>query len=165
MSKGNSSMQLTRAADYAIRVMVELARDDQRRVSLSTLAAETETPESFLSKVLQALARADLIDSQRGHAGGFTLSATGRAANVRQVVEAIEGPIALNVCVGAGQHCARNLYCPAHPVWARAQRAMLRELECATIADMALQRRYVVPHVPAPLLEVSSLPDCTEPAD
>lgn len=143
MSKGNSSMQLTRAADYAVRVMVALAAEPwDRRASLPELARVTEAPESFLSKVLQGLAKAGLLDSQRGHAGGFAISAKGRAANMRQVIEAIDGPIALNVCVGGEQECGRSLHCPAHPVWARAQRAMLRELETAKIAEMALERRY-----------------------
>jgi Rrf2 family protein len=137
-------MQLTRAADYAVRVMVALAREPgEERVLLAELARVTEAPESFLSKVLQALAKAGLIESQRGHAGGFSISPRGRAANMRQVVEALEGPIALNVCVSPEQECSRSPHCPAHPVWARAQRAMLRELEAAKIAAMALERRFV----------------------
>ena len=144
MSKGNSSMQLTRAADYAVRVMVALARAPrEQRMLLAELAHVSEAPESFLSKVLQALAKARLIESQRGHAGGFVISATGRAANMRQVIEAVEGQIALNVCVGGESECGRSLFCSAHPVWARAQRAMLRELEAAKIAEMALQKKPV----------------------
>lgn len=154
MSKGNSSMQLTRAADYAVRVMVALARESgEQRVLLSELARVTEAPESFLSKVLQALAKARLIESQRGHAGGFAISATGRSSNMRQVIEAIDGPIALNVCVGGEDGCERSLHCPAHPVWARAQRAMLRELEAAKIAEMALQRRLVFVPQGGPVVE------------
>src|SRR5579884_2681737 len=129
MAKGNSSMQLTRAADYAVRVLVALVRKPcDERVSLPALARETEAPESFLSKVLQSLARAGLIESHRGHAGGFAASPAGRSSSMRQVIEAIDGPIALNVCVNGELGCERSSYCPAHPVWARAQRAMLREL-------------------------------------
>ncbi len=56
MKRPNSSMQLTRAADYAVRVMVQLAASPkEQRVLLPELAAATDAPESFLSKVLQAL--------------------------------------------------------------------------------------------------------------
>src|SRR5579871_4653813 len=93
MKRANSSMQLTRAADYAVRVMVQLAASPvEQRVLLPDLAAATDAPESFLSKVLQTLAHAGLIDSKRGHTGGFFISNRGRRASMREVIEAIDGP-------------------------------------------------------------------------
>lgn len=131
-------MQLTRAADYAVRVMICLASSaTQERVSLPTLAAATEAPGSFLSKVLQALSRAGLITSRRGQTGGFQISALGRKASMLQVIEAIDGPICLNLCLVSGQSCHRRAACPAHPVWAKAQRSMLEVLSAASIAEMA----------------------------
>ena len=150
MQKVNSSMQLTRAADYAVRVMVYLAgRSSGARVSLPELAHEAETPVSFLSKVLQALTRAGFLSSRRGQAGGFTLAPRGHMASMREVIEAVDGPIRLNVCLTSGASCHRKLWCPSHPVWARAQQAMLEVLENATIADLAARpaaaRRGVAP--------------------
>lgn len=141
MRKCNSSMQLTRAADYGVRVMVYLASvPDEARVLLPTLAQATETPESFLSKILQALARADLIVSRRGKAGGFAIKPRGRQASMYDVIAAIDGPICLNVCLADGAHsCDRSKGCPAHPVWARAQRAMLEILTRASITEMAMR--------------------------
>jgi Rrf2 family protein len=132
-------MQLTRAADYGIRVMVYLASlPDEARVLLPALAQATETPESFLSKILQALARADLLVSRRGKSGGFAILPRGRQASMYEVIAAIDGPICLNVCLTGGSHaCERSEGCPAHPVWARAQRAMLEILTRASIAEMA----------------------------
>jgi Rrf2 family protein len=138
MEKCSSSMQLTRAADYGVRVMVHLAsKDEKERSLLSALAEATDAPESFLSKVLQALTRAQLISSQRGKSGGFSILPRGRAASMLQVIEAIDGPICLNVCLVSGMQCERSLWCPAHPVWARAQQAMLRVLADASIAELA----------------------------
>jgi Rrf2 family protein len=138
MNDANSSMQLTRAADYAVRVMIHLVgRAGERRVSLPAVAAATGAPESFLSKVLQALTRAGLLISQRGQTGGFEVSALGRKASMRDVIEAVDGRIHLNVCLTSGQACARQDWCPAHPVWVRAQEAMLRVLEDARIEDLA----------------------------
>jgi Rrf2 family protein len=133
-------MQVTRAADYGIRVMIHLATlPAHERALLPALARATGTPESFLSKVLQALCRAGFIVSRRGQAGGFELLPPGRKASVRAVIEAVEGPISLNLCLLSGASCKRKSFCPAHPVWASAQDAILQILSTATIADLALQ--------------------------
>ncbi len=131
-------MQLTRAADYAIRVMVHLATvPENERTLLPALAKATGAPSSFLSKVLQALTRADLVSSRRGQFGGFQILSRGRKASIREVIEAIDGPIYLNVCMMDGKSCGRKSWCPAHPIWGQAQAAMLQVLNAAIIADLA----------------------------
>jgi len=151
--KCNSSMQLTRAADYAVRVMIYLATlPEEQRALLPDLARLTEAPASFLSKVLQSLAHAELIASRRGKAGGFAILPRGRQATMRQVIESIDGPICLNVCLNGGKDCDRKSTCPAHPVWARAQRAMLEVLMSVTVSAMAAKA------APAP---ASALPIAT----
>ena len=138
MKRPNSSMQLTRAADYAIRVMIHLAGPQtDERVSLPELAGATDAPESFLSKVLQTLSHAGFISSWRGQAGGFQITKRGRDASMLEVIEAIDGPICLNVCLVSGRSCHRKGQCPAHPVWAQAQMAMLEVLSGAIIANLA----------------------------
>jgi Rrf2 family protein len=133
-------MQLTRAADYAVRVMIQLAVPAPNgRVSLPSLAKATGAPESFLSKILQSLARARLISSQRGQAGGFRISPRGRAASMLDVIEAIDGAICLNACMVTGRSCTRKTRCPAHPVWVEAQQAMLDVLSNTNVAAMAAQ--------------------------
>ncbi len=140
MKRPNSSMQLTRAADYAVRVMIQLASlPNHARVSLPSLAQATGAPESFLSKVLQSLARGGLITSQRGQLGGFSIAHRGRSASMREVIEVIDGAICLNVCLIHGRSCPRKARCPAHPVWERAQQAMLQVLSSASIAGMAAE--------------------------
>ena len=134
-------MQLTRAADYAVRVMAYLAAQPaEARILLPALAEATEAPESFLSKVLQALARAGFISSRRGQAGGFAILERGTQASMREVVEAIDGPLCLNVCLMRERSCTRKAWCPAHPVWVQAQAAMLKVLDGARIAELAGQK-------------------------
>jgi Rrf2 family protein len=138
MKKTNSPMQLTRAADYAVRAMIHLAAIPlDKRPSLPELARAVEAPDSFLSKVLQALAHAGLISSRRGQAGGFQISPQGQLASMREVIEAVDGAICLNVCLMSGRSCGRKISCPAHPVWAQAQQAMLDVLSKATVAELA----------------------------
>jgi DNA-binding IscR family transcriptional regulator len=65
------------------------------------------------------------------------MSAPGRQASMREVIEAIDGPMNLNVCLGNNPACARRLWCPAHPVWVKAQEALLEVLNEARITDVA----------------------------
>jgi Rrf2 family protein len=131
-------MQLTRAADYASRVMVHLAGlPAGTRASLPTLAEAVEVPEQFLSKVLQMLGRSGLIQSQRGASGGFELMADPERVTLLDVVEAIEGPMQLNLCLGPGEGCARKSRCAVHLVWVDAQEALVGVLRAATIATLA----------------------------
>jgi len=146
-------MQLTRAADYAVRVMVHMAslpRD--ARMSLLALADATGAPVSFLSKVLQALTRAGLISSRRGQTGGFEISPDGRQSSMREVIEAIDGPLRLNLCLTAGRACNRKAWCPAHPIWVIAQEAMLDVLSTALIADLVANGADREPPGPRSLL-------------
>jgi Rrf2 family protein len=151
MKKPNSPMQLTRAADYAVRVMIVLAMPSVNgRTSLPALAKATDAPENFLSKVMQNLVRAHLVNSQRGQSGGFSITQRGRAASMREVIEAIDGAICLNVCLAAGRNCRRKPTCPAHPVWAKAQLAMLDVLAEASVAAMASHSSMALPDLPEP---------------
>ena len=133
-------MQLTRAADYAVRVMIHLAGlPPETRASRAELAAAAECPEQFLSKVLQSLTRAGLVLSHRGNTGGFELPNIHRAASLLDVVEAIEGPIRLNICLNSDRSCARQEWCPAHDVWVNAQAAVAQVLRDASISALAQQ--------------------------
>lgn len=133
-------MQLTRAADYAIRVMIHMAGlPPGTTVRLRTLANEVAVPESFLAKVLQTLTRAGLVLSRRGPDGGFELVPSSMQATTLDVIDAIEGPVQLNSCLGEDGCCERRDWCPAHSVWAEAQIAMLTVLSRETIGELALR--------------------------
>ena len=131
-------MQLTRAADYAVRVMVHLAGlPPSARVSRGDLSIAADCPEQFLAKVLQSLTRAGLVVSHRGNTGGFELEELHRSASILEVIEAIEGPIRLNLCLTSDHACTRQTWCPAHNVWGDAQDAMIAVLRAAKIDTLA----------------------------
>lgn len=140
-------MQLTRAADYAIRVMIHLAGlPHGTRASRGDLATAAQCPDQFLSKVLQALTRAGLVTSHRGNTGGFELPEAHSHASILEIVEAVEGPMHLNVCLGQSDACERQSWCPAHHVWQDAQNAMTSVLRGCTIDELA---RRSAPHLAA----------------
>ncbi|MEO8593680.1 MAG: Rrf2 family transcriptional regulator [Candidatus Solibacter sp.] len=131
-------MQLTRAADYAVRVMIHLAGlPPGTRVSRADLSTAAECPEQFLCKVLQNLTRAGLVVSHRGNTGGFELEDLCRNASILQIVEAVEGPIRLNICLTSDHGCTRQSWCPAHCVWKEAQEAMISVLRETNISHLA----------------------------
>ena len=131
-------VQVTRAADYAVRVMIHLAgMPPGRRASQPQLAEAAECPPPFLSKVLQRLTRAGLVISHRGNAGGFELPQAQRRATLLEIVEAIDGPILLNICLSPDTPCGRSNGCQAHRVWAKAQTALREVLGAAVIEEMA----------------------------
>lgn len=131
-------MLLTRAADYGVRAMIHLAKlPAGERASLPALADASQVPKSFLSKVLQLLTRAGLVLGWRGTDGGFEILPAGQKATLRTVIEAVDGPLFLNVCVTGPRACNRHEQCPAHPVWIEVQQSLLEVLDHHTISQMA----------------------------
>jgi len=139
-------VQITRASDYAVRVMIHLAglppRSTERQ---SELSKATNVSGHFLSKVLQQLARARLIRSQRGSGGGYALAVAAESVTLLDVVQAIEGPVRLNQCIEEGPACERKSWCPAHQVWAEAQAAIVTVLGRVTMARLAAEAKGELP--------------------
>jgi len=140
-------VQLTRGSEYAIRGMLYLARQPRgRKVMTSTIARAAEVPASFLAKALQILARSGIVESTRGTGGGFSLLQPAGEITLRQIVEAVEGDIALNECLVHKNSCKRIGTCPAHKIWREAQEQLLRVLDKANLGDLA--RDAAVPERP-----------------
>jgi Rrf2 family protein len=130
-------MQLTRAADYGVRVMIHLATTPVgARASLTALADASDVSPTFLSKVLQRLVRSGLVTSRRGKRGGFELADRGRDASLLDILMALDGLPALNVCLLSGG-CHRSPWCAAHTVWHDAQTQMRELLSNATLEKLA----------------------------
>ena len=87
--------------------------------------------------MLQNLTRAGLVVSHRGNTGGFELEESRRTTSLLAIVEAIEGPIRLNVCLATDHGCKRQGWCPAQPVWAEVQQAVVSVLSRTDIRELA----------------------------
>ncbi len=131
-------MQLTLKGDYAVRVVLDLAGQPAgATVKTEDLGRRTGVPRAFLNKIVQALAHAGLVRTQRGTHGGVALLMDSRAVTLRQVIEAVEGPIYLNRCLIQPGTCPRDRFCPVHAVWGRIQGIVTRELDSVRINDLA----------------------------
>src|SRR5262249_19704280 len=115
-----SLMQVSRRVDYALRAAIHLARQapENRAASVAEISASEAVPKKFLEKILQDLIHAGLVVSRRGAHGGYTLARAASHISFKEVLEAVEGPITLNVCVGDRSLCSVSPTCGMHHVWA-----------------------------------------------
>ena len=113
-------MRLSHLADYAVVMMAAAARRPAgARLSATVLAEETGVPLPTVQKLVSQLAAAGLLRSARGTGGGFALARPAAAISLADIVEAVEGPIALTACVEHGRHdCALEAHCRVKPHWA-----------------------------------------------
>lgn len=121
-------MQITRASEYGLLGVLYLARQYDGKVSMiSEIAEDQDIPPRFLAKIFQALAKAGVLRSHRGVRGGFSLKRPPSAITMKDVIEAIEGPIRLSRDHGG----------LAHAIWMGAQQEMTDVLSRSTFADLA----------------------------
>jgi Rrf2 family iron-sulfur cluster assembly transcriptional regulator len=130
-------LQLTRGGEYALRAMTYLAcRPEGDVASLRDICQAQGIPETFLAKILQSLAHAGLAVSQRGAHGGFALARPASEISMREIVEAVDGPIALNPCVLWPDDCSRSGECQVHKAWMHAQEELMGVLGTVTLSSL-----------------------------
>jgi len=109
-------MRLTHLADYAVVLMTAAARRPvSARLTATELSAETGVPLPTAQKLMGLLATSGLLTSVRGAGGGFTLSKTAGEISLADIVEAVEGPIAMTVCSEGRTDCALDAHCRVKP--------------------------------------------------
>jgi Rrf2 family protein len=134
-------MRLSTQADYAVRAVYELARREPGEVVHTDAIAEAQAiPGSRLTKVLQELARADLVRTYRGSGGGVALARPPAEITVRQVYEAVEGPVLLCRCRQRVEPCGDEP-CDTHDFWQGVESLLVRELDTTTFAALARRTR------------------------
>jgi Rrf2 family protein len=129
-------MQITRQADYALRAMLYLAQlEPTQRAATSQIAEEQHIPPSFLAKIISQLSIAGLIHTSRGARGGVSLARSPEEISVLEVVEAIDGPIALNECTHGTSACPFGENCPLRPLWCETQSELVERLRTTTFSQ------------------------------
>jgi len=125
-------MQITRQAEYALRTVLFLANQPKgKNVPTSLIAKEKNIPTSFLAKIISQLSIAGLIHTFRGAHGGVSLAKPTGNLSMLDVVEAIDGPIALNDCITNPDECEFGEGCPLHDVWCKSQEELVGQLSHA----------------------------------
>jgi Rrf2 family protein len=130
-------IRLTKAGEYGLRAVRYLVENgDEVRVSIGDISNEKNIPEPFLRKLFKPLVQQGIINSTRGVAGGVRLARKPEEITVLEVVEALEGPLALNECLLDDAACEFLAECGMHDVWDEAQAAMAKVLRAKNLTHL-----------------------------
>ncbi len=129
-------MRITNSSEYAIRAVVYMAQHPETSFSATVLYEKVDAPQKFLAKILQKMARKKILKSHRGVTGGFEIAKPLEKLTLLDIIEAVDGPIALNKCLLTNYNCKREALCPVHPIWEEAQEKLKETLTKKSIADI-----------------------------
>lgn len=135
------ALQISRKIEYGTRAMVFLASlPEGMTTSFREIARQMDIPEEFLAKILKTLVRAKLVKSVRGSHGGYFLAVPASRITFLQVIEAVEGPVSLNVCTEQ-EHpgCQFTGSCTLYSVWRQGQERMLEVYRGVTLDKLAMR--------------------------
>lgn len=144
-------MRLSSMADYAVLTMTAAARHcGQARVHAAQLAEETGLPVPTVQKLVSRLSAAGLLKSSRGAGGGLKLSRPAAAITLADIVEAVEGPIALAACNEHGRHdCTLEAGCTLRPHWPLVNETLRGALAGVSLTQLAAPSQASPVEMPA----------------
>jgi FeS assembly SUF system regulator len=132
-------MRLSHFADYAVVLMTAAARyPEGARLSATELATDTGVPLPTTQKLMGQLAGCGLLTSARGVGGGFALARPAGEISLADIVEAVEGPIALTMCSDGTNHdCALDAHCRVKPHMGVVGNAVRGALGAVSLTELA----------------------------
>ncbi len=132
-------IRITREADYGILLMTGLAQTEGQPRSAAALAQQRRLPLPMVSKILKALTRAGLLNSQRGAQGGYHLARPAMDISAADIISALEGPLAITECSADDAHegCVRQEHCDVSGHWPRINQAIHTALQSISLAEMS----------------------------
>lgn len=131
-------IRLSKLTDYAIVLLSQIVRMDGKVATTTTLTAATGLPYPTVSKVLKTLTRGGLLHAQRGATGGYALSRSSTEISVADVVQAMDGPIAITDCVeGGAGGCGIEKCCPLNGHWNKINRVVQGALAEVSLREIA----------------------------
>ncbi len=134
-------MQIPRRVDYGLRAAIYLSRQEPNKsCSIAEIAEQQAVPRKFLEKILQDLVRSGLLKSKRGQNGGYSLAKSPGEISFQDVIEALEGPVAVNVCMDQNQRCDHLPRCVMMGVWNEVQQRVMEVLTRTTLVDFPQAR-------------------------
>ncbi len=130
-------MRVSAKADYALRALIEIARQDDDAISAEEIGRRQDIPHGFLQAILADLRRADIVSSQRGQAGGWRLARPASQLTIAAVIRAVEGPL-MNVSGRRPETVAYNEAAKVlQLVWVAARSSLREVFEQVSIEDLA----------------------------
>jgi Rrf2 family protein len=122
-------IRIARQTDYAARLVLHLASlGDDESASIAEIAAQRLLPVPFVRRMVAELVAAGILKSTRGSKGGVQLGRPAKDISLADLVQAMEGPIALNDCVHEENACPFSRNCPVQKAWAGASAGLADHL-------------------------------------
>ncbi len=136
-------MQLSRKADYALRAIRFLARAPKGETrSINQISEGESIPREFSAKILKDLKLKRVIESFQGVKGGYRLARSPKDTTYLQVIEAVDGPIHLNLCTEPGNnYCKRVGSCELHTFWTQQETSLKRKLSSTNFGKYSVKKR------------------------
>ncbi len=133
-------LQLSTKVRYAARAMIELALSyDSQPVQLNDIACKQDISVKYLEQIMAPLRARGYVRTQKGSRGGYHMAVKPEAITLYDIVESVEGSIALVACVD-DELCERWDRCVTRSVWSRVKEAMKNELQSQTLAELAKEQ-------------------------
>lgn len=128
--------RISRLTDYGTMLLVYLAQHEDRLCSASDVALGTHVAQPTVQKLLKVLARTGLVDSVRGAEGGYRLARNADSINAAEILDALEGPVAITECSTVESHCELESMCQVGDAWQKINKAIRLALSEITLADL-----------------------------
>ena len=129
--------RISRMTDYGTLILVYLAEQDSRLCSATEIAVGTHVAQPTTQKLLKVLARAGLVDSVRGTDGGYRLARQPEAISTAEILDTLEGPVAITECSTDDGDCELEPMCHVGSAWQRINGAFRIALADIALADLA----------------------------
>lgn len=130
-------IKLNRLTDYAVMILAQMGKEPGTITKSASLAAETGLPQPTISKILKILTKKNLVVSYRGANGGYSAAHSLDKITVADLIEALDGPLALTACVeGASENCNVEAFCPVRGGWNRINKVIRAALEQVSLAEL-----------------------------
>lgn len=129
-------LRLSKLTDYALLVTDYLAKRPEMLSSMSDISKETRVPKATVRKVLNRLLDAKIVRSVRGIHGGYHLTDAPDRISIAQVIDAMEGPLAMTECNQPGSLCSMECHCQLRGNWIRINQWVSDLLNSMTLADL-----------------------------
>ena len=129
-------LKMSKLTDYGTLVLSCLAEHPRDLLSSAEVAKHTHLAVPTVSKLLKQLARAELVVSRRGAQGGYRLARDPRQISAADVIDALEGPVAITQCSSQDGHCDLESFCGVSTAWQKINVAIRRALDDISLAQL-----------------------------
>ncbi|MEM7280674.1 MAG: SUF system Fe-S cluster assembly regulator [Pseudomonadota bacterium] len=130
-------LRLSKLTDYGTVVLAHMASNPEQLYSATDIAQAVRLADPTVRKLLKLLSKGGITESHRGAQGGYRLSRNPDEISAAQIIDTLEGPIAITECSTASNHCCLENSCALSGKWQKISHAIRNSLEHVSLADLA----------------------------